>query len=201
MRAARPRPRLGRALPGVPLAPGASCKPPRIAHLPRRCGPRGGLCLLTPAHHLHRANLGRTDRAGRVPHGPPDRPEGGLSGVAGRQGGARRLVMSHMRSIVASVVTAHALTSTGAVMAQTSLTIYNDGRVLVRRNVEANVPKGTSQQRFTLGQIEPGSLVSLDPDVAVVGTTYDGDVSMDRALRRLVGREITVERPQPGGGY
>jgi len=110
-------------------------------------------------------------------------------------------VMSHLRSIVASVVTAHALTSTGAVMAQTSLTIYNDGRVLVRRNVEANVPKGASQQRFTLGQIEPGSLVSLDPDVAVVGTTYDGDVSMDRALRRLVGREITVERPQPGGGY
>ena len=109
--------------------------------------------------------------------------------------------MSHLRSIVALAVVVRALTSTGAVMAQTSLTIYNDGRVLVRRNVEANVPKGASQQRFTLGQIEPGSLVSLDPDVAIVGTTYDGDVSMDRALRRLVGREITVERPRPGGGY
>ena len=57
--------------------------------------------------------------------------------------------MSHLRSIVASVVTAHALTSTGAVMAQTSLTIYNDGRVLVRRNVEANVPKGASTLRRT----------------------------------------------------
>jgi hypothetical protein len=86
-------------------------------------------------------------------------------------------------------------------MAQTSLTIYNDGRVLVRRSVDASVPKGASQQRLALGQIEPGSLVSFDPEVAIVGTTYDGDVSLDRALRRMVGRPLTVERPRAGGGY
>ena len=57
--------------------------------------------------------------------------------------------MSHLRSIVASVVTAHALTSTGAVMAQTSLTIYNDGRVLVRRNVEGSEERRVGKECHT----------------------------------------------------
>jgi hypothetical protein len=109
--------------------------------------------------------------------------------------------MPRVRNVVASALVAGALTSSGALMAQTSLTIYNDGRVLVRRSVDANVPKGTSQQRLALGQIEPGSLVSFDPDVAIVGTTYDGDVSQASALRRMVGRQLTLERPRAGGGY
>ncbi|HEX5635323.1 MAG TPA: hypothetical protein VFX50_18900 [Gemmatimonadales bacterium] len=106
-----------------------------------------------------------------------------------------------MRDLMTVAALAGAALSASPLMAQTSLTIYNDGRVLVRRTVEATVPKGASRQTLALGQIEPGSLVSLDPDVAIVGTTYDGDVSMDRALRRMVGRQVTVERPQPGGGY
>ena len=110
--------------------------------------------------------------------------------------------MPSMRSVVAvSALVAGALTSSGALMAQTSLTIYNDGRVLVRRSVDASVPKGASQQRLALGQIEPGSLVSFDPDVTIVGTTYDGDVSLPSALRRMVGRQLTLERPRAGGGY
>lgn len=109
--------------------------------------------------------------------------------------------MPSMQQVVASVLVAHALTSAGALMAQTSLTIYNDGRVLVRRGVDVPVPKGASQHRLALGQIEPGSLVSFDPDVAIVGTTYDGDVSLQSALRRMVGRQLTLERPRAGGGY
>ena len=42
--------------------------------------------------------------------------------------------------------------------AQTSLTIYNDGRVLVRRTVEAKVPKGGSTQRLALGALDPATL-------------------------------------------
>jgi hypothetical protein len=109
--------------------------------------------------------------------------------------------MPSMQRVVASALVAHALTSAGALMAQTSLTIYNDGRVLVRRSVDVPVPKGASQQRLALGQLEPGSLVSFDPEVAIVGTTYDGDVSLESALRRMVGRPLTVERPRAGGGY
>ena len=46
--------------------------------------------------------------------------------------------------------------------AQTSLTIYNDGRVLVRRIVPVAVPKGASTQRVALGALDPASLFSLD---------------------------------------
>lgn len=86
-------------------------------------------------------------------------------------------------------------------MSQTSLTIYNDGRVLMRRPVEVAIPKGTSEHRLALGQLEPASVFSLDPDVAIVRSEYDGDLGQARALRRMVGRTLTAERPRVGGGY
>ena len=51
-------------------------------------------------------------------------------------------------------VLAGVLPSTPA-SAQTSLTIYNDGRVLVRRSVPANLSKGASSQRLALGSVAP----------------------------------------------
>jgi hypothetical protein len=74
--------------------------------------------------------------------------------------------------------------------AQTSLTIYNDGRVLVRRAVEVAVPKGTSTQRIALGTADPASLFSLDSAVAITGVAYDGATDEISALRRSVGRKI-----------
>ena len=64
-----------------------------------------------------------------------------------------------------SVVITLVLTSLPAypLTAQTSLTIYNDGRVLVRRSVQANVPKGASTQRLSLGALDPSTIFSLDP--------------------------------------
>ena len=74
--------------------------------------------------------------------------------------------------------------------AQASLTIYNDGRVLVRREVEVAVPKGASTQNVTLGAMEPGSLFSLDSSVAITRLTYDGAVDEGSALRRSVGKRL-----------
>jgi hypothetical protein len=75
-------------------------------------------------------------------------------------------------------------------LAQTSLTIYNDGRVLARRTLALALPKGTSEQRLELGTMEPGSLFSLDPDVAIVGSAYDGAVDEASAMRRAIGRQV-----------
>lgn len=108
--------------------------------------------------------------------------------------------MPLVRTAVASALVAHALGSS-TVLAQTSLTIYNDGRVLARRTLPLAVPKGASTQRLDLGRLEPGSLVPLDPDVQLVRSEYDGDASPASALRRLVGRTVNVERPKVGGGY
>ncbi len=80
--------------------------------------------------------------------------------------------------------------------AQTSLTIYNDGRVLVRRSVPVAVPKGTSTRRATLGALDPASLFSLDPEVTIDGLSYDGAVDEASALRRSVGRRVVFRLPE-----
>ena len=78
----------------------------------------------------------------------------------------------------------------GPAAAQTSLTIYQDGRVLVRRTIEAKVPKGASEQRFSLGMLDPATVFSLDPAVNVIRSSFEGGVDQGSALRRSVGRTL-----------
>lgn len=80
--------------------------------------------------------------------------------------------------------------------AQTSLTIYNDGRVLVRRAVPVTVPKGASTQRVAIGSLDPASVFSLDSSVTIAGLRYDGAVDEMSALRRSVGKRIVYRLPQ-----
>jgi hypothetical protein len=86
--------------------------------------------------------------------------------------------------------------SASALVAQTSLTIYNDGRVLVRRAVPLAIPKGSSTQRATLGPLDPASLVSFDSTVRIEGLTYDGAVDEGSVLRRSVGRRVVFRLPE-----
>jgi len=84
----------------------------------------------------------------------------------------------------------------GALEAQTSLTIYNDGRVLVRRTVGVAVPKGASTQRIALGTLDPASLFSLDSAVTIGTLAYDGAVDEASVLRRSVGRRVVFRLPE-----
>lgn len=93
------------------------------------------------------------------------------------------------------------MTAAGAAEAQTSLTIYNDGRVLVRRVLPLALAKGVSTQRLQLNGVEPGSLVALDDGVSIARATYDQGLAPELILRRLVGQQVTLERPRLGGGY
>jgi hypothetical protein len=83
--------------------------------------------------------------------------------------------------------------------AQTSLTIYNDGRVLVRRSIAAKVPKGGSTHRLVVGRLEPSTLISLDPAVVIGEARYDADVSEQSVLRRAVGRKFEFQTGYPYG--
>ncbi len=74
--------------------------------------------------------------------------------------------------------------------AQTSLTIYNDGRVLVRREMETRIPKGASTLRLALGALDPATIFSLDPDLTIIRLTYDGATDEASVLRRSVGRRL-----------
>jgi hypothetical protein len=80
--------------------------------------------------------------------------------------------------------------------AQTSVTIYNDGRVLVRREVAVAVPKGSSSHKVSLGPLDPGSLFPLDSGVAITRASYDGATDEGSALRRSVGRRILFRLPE-----
>jgi hypothetical protein len=81
--------------------------------------------------------------------------------------------------------------------AQTSLTIYNDGRVLVRRTLPVAIPKGTSTQRLTLGALDPATLFSLDSTVNIERVSYDGAVDEASVLRRSVGKRLIFRLSDP----
>ena len=81
--------------------------------------------------------------------------------------------------------------------AQTSLTVYNDGRVQVRRSVAVNLPKGASNQRLTLGALDPSTLFSLDSNVTVDRVSYDGAVDEASVLRRSVGKRLVFRLSDP----
>jgi hypothetical protein len=82
------------------------------------------------------------------------------------------------------------------VSAQTSVTIYNDGRVLVRREVPVSLPKGSSSHKVSLGPLDPASLFPLDSGVAITRVGYDGATDEGSALRRSVGRSIVFRLPE-----
>ena len=84
-----------------------------------------------------------------------------------------------------------ALAAPAAAQAPTSLTIYNDGRTLVRWTVPLDILKDQSQQVAVTGPADPGSIFPLDPDITLLGTTYDAGVDEVSALRRSVGRRLT----------
>ena len=84
---------------------------------------------------------------------------------------------------------------------ETSLTIYNDGRLLVRRTWPRPVAAGTSSVSIDLGvrDFEPSSIVALDDGLRVTGTWLSVGTGPEAALRRAVGRDL-VFRNQFGSG-
>jgi hypothetical protein len=99
-----------------------------------------------------------------------------------------------MKRVITAAVFAAALSAPLA--AQTSVTIYNDGRVLVRRDLAVAVSKGSSSHKVAVGPVEPASLFPLDSGVAITRLTYDGATDEGSALRRSVGRRVVFRLPE-----
>lgn len=74
--------------------------------------------------------------------------------------------------------------------AQTGLTIYNDGRVLVRRTLPTPVPAGASTHQLALGVLDPSSVFALDSGIVITGTSFDAAVDEANTLRRAVGKTL-----------
>ncbi len=103
-------------------------------------------------------------------------------------------MISHRAVVIALATLSFA--STSHLLAQTSLTIYNDGRVLVRRTVSVAVAKGSSTQRVAMGALDPASLFALDSAVTITGFEYDGAVDEASVLRRSIGRRVVFRLPE-----
>ena len=86
------------------------------------------------------------------------------------------------------------MAATPTLPAQTGLTIYNSGRVLVRRTLPIAVPKGASDQRVQLGLLDPSTIFPLDPAVSLIAATYDGGTDGQSTARRAIGRELLFMR-------
>lgn len=78
-----------------------------------------------------------------------------------------------------------------AAQAPTSLTIYNDGRVLVRRELPVEIRKGESELLLPLGPVDPATVLPLDGGIEILAGSYDGGVDQGSAYRRAVGRRLT----------
>ncbi len=113
--------------------------------------------------------------------------------VARRQSGQWLPAVSRKTGSLIGMLAAALSLISGVLRAQeTSLTIYQDGRVVVRRTIPAPVPRGTSTLGVDLGtrNVDPGTLVALDDGVEIRGVTVSAASGPEAALRRAVGQDL-----------
>jgi len=111
---------------------------------------------------------------------------------AGRSRRERATASPALRRVARLVAVALLLPVAG-LSAQTSLTIYNDGRVFARRILPMALPRGESTQRVQPGSLDPGSLLVLDSAVTILDARYDSVSGEQTAMRRSLGRKFTFQ--------
>jgi len=84
--------------------------------------------------------------------------------------------------------------------AQTSLSIYSDGRVVVRRTLPQALQKGRNTFTLKLEGLDGATLFSPDTAVAVVSAVVRPPTAQDAALTAAVGQTLSFVRPRAGGG-
>ena len=99
--------------------------------------------------------------------------------------------MRSLRTAVAlAAVTGGAVAAALPLAAQTGLTIYTDGRVLVRRTLPLSLGTGLGVHRLSLGTLDPASVFPLDSGVVITGANYDESVDETNTMRRAVGQTL-----------
>ncbi|HWH04203.1 MAG TPA: hypothetical protein VN674_10960 [Gemmatimonadales bacterium] len=74
---------------------------------------------------------------------------------------------------------------------QTSLSIYSDGRVVVRRMIPQKLQRGTNIFSLDLPGLDPATLFSPDSNVAVTSAVLRPATDMEAALRASIGRTLS----------
>ncbi len=82
----------------------------------------------------------------------------------------------------------------GPLVGQTSLSIYKDGRVVVRQSLPQPLAKGRSTLSLKLEGLDPATLFSPDTAVAILSATLRPATGREAALRAAVGRTLSFVR-------
>src|SRR5437763_5168474 len=78
--------------------------------------------------------------------------------------------------------------------AQTSLSIYRDGRVVVRRTLPQALQQGRNTLTLKLEALDPATLFSTDTSVSLASATARYPSAKNDALARAVGQTLTSVR-------
>ena len=77
---------------------------------------------------------------------------------------------------------------------QTSLSIYKDGRVVVRQSLAQPLQKGRNAITLKIEGLDPATLFSPDSEVSVIAATWHPASTREDALARAVGRTLSFVR-------
>jgi len=83
---------------------------------------------------------------------------------------------------------------------QTSLSIYSDGRVVVRRTLPQPLQKGRNILSLRLEGLDGATLFSPDTAVAVASAVVRPPTAQDAALAAAAGQTLSFVRPRAAGG-
>src|SRR3989442_3221316 len=170
---------------------------------------------LVPELHETARAAGEQDRA---PSGHRhDRPTGGVCGSVTARGadgpaGGRgecapvvRVDVSHSKarhtgmdkmklSVICYRLSAVVALIGTPLAAQTSLSIYRDGRVVVRRTLPQALQQGRNALTLRLESLDPATLFSTDTSVSVTSATVRYPSTANDALARAVGQTVSFVR-------
>src|SRR3989442_5113597 len=93
-----------------------------------------------------------------------------------------------------------ALALAGRASGQTSLSIYSDGRVVVRRTLPQALEKGRSTLTLKIDGLDPATLFSSDTSVALVSAVARPATDPGTALPAAGGETLPVVHGQGGTG-
>jgi hypothetical protein len=97
-------------------------------------------------------------------------------------------------SAISRLLSAASLLLTGSAAAQTSLSIYSDGRVVVRKTLSQKLDRGRNVLSVDLPGLDPATLFSPDSSVAVVSSVLRPATDRDAAMRSAIGRTLSFLR-------
>src|SRR2546430_14360320 len=83
--------------------------------------------------------------------------------------------------------------------AQTSLSIYRDGRVVVRRTLSQALQQGRNALTLRLEGLDPATLFSSDTRVSIVSASARYPSTKNDALTRAVGQTLSFVRERSDG--